>query len=144
MPVKIIFTLIIVIIIKCIILIKYKTSNLFTLLEYYILTLDFFKLKIFCVFLTLIGIPTSLYDSNLEWDYMNCWPQLQSMVIFGLQSTKSERAKKVAFNFANLWVYTNYVGYNQTRTLFQKVNQIIIDINNIIKVFQFNYLFYFK
>ncbi|XP_025409742.1 trehalase-like isoform X2 [Sipha flava] len=71
-----------------------------------------------------ICIPTSLYDSNLEWDYYNCWPQLQSMVIFGLQSTKSERAKKVAFNFANMWVYTNYVGYMQTRTLFQKYSAI--------------------
>lgn len=75
------------------------------------------RLKIYC-----IGIPTSLYNSGLDWDYNNCWPQLQSMVIFGLQSTKSERAKRVALNFASSWVHTNYVGYNRTKTLFEKVN----------------------
>lgn len=69
-----------------------------------------------------IGIPTSLYNTNLDWDYYNCWPQLQSMIIFGLQSTRSQKAKQVAFNLASSWVHTNFVGYNMTKTLFEKVN----------------------
>lgn len=81
------------------------------------------------------GIPTSLYNTAFEWDYYNCWPQLQSMVIFGLQSTKSERAKRVAFNFASSWVKTNFVGYGQTKTFFEKViktNMIKIKYCNIL------------
>lgn len=68
-----------------------------------------------------IGVPTSLYNTGLDWDYHNCWPQLQSMVIFGLQSTKSKRAQKVALNLANSWVKLNFVGYNESNTLFEKV-----------------------
>jgi len=69
-----------------------------------------------------IGVPTSLYKTNLDWDYYNCWPQLQSMIIFGLQSTRSEKAQKVALNLASSWVNTNFMGYNEKKTLFQKVN----------------------
>ncbi|XP_026818194.1 trehalase-like isoform X2 [Rhopalosiphum maidis] len=71
-----------------------------------------------------ICVPTSLYNTGLDWDYFNCWPQLQSMIIFGLRSTKSEKAQKVAFNLASSWVYTNFAGYNMTRTLFEKYSAI--------------------
>lgn len=69
-----------------------------------------------------IGVPTSLYKTGLDWDYHNCWPQLQSMIIFGLHSTRSEKAQIVALNLASSWVNTNFVGYNHSKTLFEKVN----------------------
>ncbi|XP_022168523.1 trehalase-like [Myzus persicae] len=71
-----------------------------------------------------ICVPTSLYNTYLDWDYHNCWPQLQSMIIFGLQSTRSEKAQKVALNLASSWVNTNFVGYNRTKNLFKKYNAI--------------------
>lgn len=71
-------------------------------------------------------VPTSLYNTGLDWDYNNCWPQLQSMIIFGLHSTRSEKAKQVALNLASSWVHTNFVGYNKTRTLFEKYSAITL------------------
>lgn len=78
-----------------------------------------------------IGVPTSLYNTYLDWDYHNCWPQLQSMIIFGLQSTRSEKAQKVALNLASSWVNTNFVGYNRTKNLFKKVNYCYLLITSI-------------
>ncbi|XP_025201999.1 trehalase-like [Melanaphis sacchari] len=71
-----------------------------------------------------ICVPTSFYNTGLDWDYFNCWPQLQSMIIFGLHSTRSKKAQKVAFNLASSWVNTNFVGFNQTGTLFKKYSAI--------------------
>ncbi|KAF0751365.1 trehalase-like, partial [Aphis craccivora] len=74
-------------------------------------------------------VPTSLYNTGLDWDYYNCWPQLQSMIIFGLHSTRSEKAKQVALNLASSWVHTNFVGYNNTGTLFEKYSAITLGSN---------------
>ncbi|CAI6345384.1 unnamed protein product [Macrosiphum euphorbiae] len=79
-------------------------------------------------------VPTSLYNTNFDWDYNNCWPQLQSMIIFGLQSTRSEKAQKVAFNLASSWVNTNFAGYNKTKTLFEKYSAIKLGSNGEDKV----------
>ncbi|VVC44698.1 Six-hairpin glycosidase-like,Glycoside hydrolase, family 37 [Cinara cedri] len=77
-----------------------------------------------------ICIPTSLYKSGLEWDDTNCWPQLQSMIIFGLQATRSERAKIVASNFASSWMHTNFVGYKNTNSIFQKYSAVKLGSEN--------------
>ncbi|VVC33385.1 Six-hairpin glycosidase-like,Glycoside hydrolase, family 37 [Cinara cedri] len=78
------------------------------------------NLKLNCVFC----VPTSLYESSQQWDYPNCWPPLQSMLIFGLDSTTSEKAKMCAFNLADAWIKTNYAGFQKTGYMFEKYSAI--------------------
>ncbi|XP_050538011.1 trehalase-like isoform X2 [Daktulosphaira vitifoliae] len=71
-----------------------------------------------------LGVPTSTQNTTQQWDHPNCWPSLQAMAIFGLDQTKNSRAQKVAFNIANSWVYTNYIGYYNTGFMFEKYNAV--------------------
>ncbi|XP_050422492.1 trehalase-like isoform X1 [Adelges cooleyi] len=73
-----------------------------------------------------LGVPTSLFNSTQQWDYPNCWPALEAIVIFGLDMTDSPRAKEVAYNLASAWVYTNYVGFKKTGYMFEKYSAIYL------------------
>uniref|UniRef100_A0A8D8LCN1 Trehalase n=1 Tax=Cacopsylla melanoneura TaxID=428564 RepID=A0A8D8LCN1_9HEMI len=66
------------------------------------------------------GIPTSLRNSTQQWDFPSCWPPLQAMVIQGLDRTYDIKAQLVAYNLASKWVFTNYIGYSRTGTMFEK------------------------
>lgn len=69
------------------------------------------------------GIPTSLRNTGEQWDWYNCWAPLQGATIFGLINSKSARAEYVAFNLADSWVYTNYVGFQKTGFIYEKVSR---------------------
>ncbi|KAJ7990155.1 hypothetical protein DPEC_G00297390 [Dallia pectoralis] len=66
------------------------------------------------------GVPTSLVDSDQQWDYPNAWPPLQHMLIEGLSSQPSDEAKKLAFNLAQNWIRTNWLAYNKYDAMFEK------------------------
>lgn len=69
----------------------------------------------------ILGVPTSTVNSTQQWDYPNCWPPLQAMVIQGLDRTNYKPAQTVAINLAKSWINTNYVGYVNSGTMFEKV-----------------------
>jgi len=60
-------------------------------------------------------------NSSQQWDYPNCWPPLQAMVIQGLDRTNYKPAQTVAINLAKSWINTNYIGYINSGTMFEKV-----------------------
>ncbi|XP_050422489.1 trehalase-like [Adelges cooleyi] len=72
----------------------------------------------------LICVPTSNVNSSQQWDYPNCWPPLQAMVIQGLDRTKYKPAQTVALNLAKSWINTNYVGYANSGTMFEKYSAL--------------------
>ncbi|VVC44697.1 Hypothetical protein CINCED_3A004273 [Cinara cedri] len=72
----------------------------------------------------LICIPTSNVNSSQQWDYPNCWPPLQAMVIQGLDRTNYKPAQTVAINLAKSWINTNYVGYITSGTMFEKYSAL--------------------
>lgn len=73
---------------------------------------------------TYYGAPTSLRNSTQQWDFPNCWPPLQAMVIQGLDRTYDITAQLVAYNLASKWVYTNYIGFSRTGTMFEKYDAL--------------------
>ncbi|XP_060878731.1 trehalase-like [Metopolophium dirhodum] len=72
----------------------------------------------------LICVPTSNVNSSQQWDYPNCWPPLQAMVIQGLDRTNYKPAQTVAINLAKSWINTNYVGYITSGTMFEKYSAL--------------------
>lgn len=67
------------------------------------------------------GIPTSTYTSSEQWDFPNAWPPLQAFIIQGLDRTEQKLAQQVAQNLADVWLRSNYVGYAEKSTMFEKV-----------------------
>nr|XP_053607357.1 uncharacterized protein LOC128673501 [Plodia interpunctella] len=66
------------------------------------------------------GVPTSILNSGEQWDYPNAWPPLQSILIFGLDKSGDEGAKKLAKEQAKLWLRANYIGYSTWQKMFEK------------------------
>lgn len=77
---------------------------------------------IYTIFFLNSGVPTSNVNSSQQWDYPNCWPPLQAMVIQGLDRTNYKPAQTVAINLAKSWINTNYVGFITSGTMFEKVS----------------------
>ncbi|CAH1404306.1 unnamed protein product [Nezara viridula] len=57
------------------------------------------------------GIPSTLIHSGEQWDYPNAWPPLQYIFIVGLENTGDVHAQRVAYDWAEKWVRSNYEAY---------------------------------
>nr|XP_018912029.1 PREDICTED: trehalase-like [Bemisia tabaci] len=73
-----------------------------------------------------IATPTSFVNSTQQWDFPNAWAPLQAILIDGLGKTGSSRARKIALQLANNFVYTTRVGLNSTGFMFEKYDAIEI------------------
>jgi len=62
-----------------------------------------------------------MFVSGQQWDNPNAWPPLQAFIIQGLDRTKDENAQRVARNLADVWLRTNYKGFEKHRVMFEKV-----------------------
>ena len=67
------------------------------------------------------GVPTSLLKSGQQWDFPNAWPNLQHMLIKGLDSLENSEAKLLAFDLAQKWINTNFDVFDRTGHMFEKV-----------------------
>ena len=72
------------------------------------------------------GIPATLFHSGEQWDYPNAWPPLQYMVIFGLESTGDVHAQKVAYDWAEKWVRSNFEAYTTSNAMFEKYDSTVV------------------
>ncbi|XP_060862084.1 trehalase-like [Metopolophium dirhodum] len=66
------------------------------------------------------GTPTSMYVSSQQWDYPNAWPPLQAYIIQGLDRTEHSCAQQVAAKMAEVWLSTNYKGFAEKSTMYEK------------------------
>lgn len=66
------------------------------------------------------GTPTSLVHSGEQWDFPNAWPPLQSFLVYGLLNTRNKHAEDLANRLAQNWVKSNYLGFNETKEMFEK------------------------
>ncbi|XP_072049493.1 trehalase-like [Amphiura filiformis] len=66
------------------------------------------------------GIPTSLHDTDQQWDYPNAWPPLQEIVIQAFDSSSLPKAKEYAFKLAQNWTITNWKAYKKKGIMFEK------------------------
>lgn len=63
------------------------------------------------------GVPTSLNETEEQWDFPNAWPPLQDMMETSLrESGKSD----LAFELAKKWIDTNYLSWKETGHMYEK------------------------
>lgn len=67
------------------------------------------------------GVPNTLQNTNEQWDFPNVWAPMQHMLVMGLDSLDNAEAKELAFSWAQRWVRGNYLTYNKTHSMFEKV-----------------------
>ncbi|XP_022159968.1 trehalase-like [Myzus persicae] len=75
------------------------------------------------------GIPTSMYSSSQQWDFPNAWPPLQAFIIQGLDKTQQQNAKQVAVRLAEVWLRTNYHGFTNNESMFEKYDALALGIS---------------
>jgi alpha,alpha-trehalase len=71
------------------------------------------------------GFLTSLTHTNQQWDYPNAWPPLQDILISGLENLGTDLSKRTATTLALSWINSNFLGWCQNHTMFEKYNALI-------------------
>ncbi|KAI5634840.1 trehalase domain-containing protein [Phthorimaea operculella] len=66
------------------------------------------------------GVPMSLIHSGEQWDFPNAWPPLVSVVVNALEALDSEDGYKLAFEVAQTWVRSCYIGFKKSKQMFEK------------------------
>lgn len=66
------------------------------------------------------GVPTSLVNSEEQWDYPNAWAPLQHILVEGLRLSPYPEAHDLARNLAQKWVYNNWKTFKMTKSMFEK------------------------
>ncbi|CAI6359608.1 unnamed protein product [Macrosiphum euphorbiae] len=72
------------------------------------------------------GVPTTLMETDQQWDQPNAWPPLQYIMVMSLQNTDNEDAKVMAAKIASKWLCTNFVAYygDKKYKMYEKVSPI--------------------
>ena len=66
------------------------------------------------------GLPTTVSKTGQQWDFPNCWPPLEHMVVQGLEKTGLAQAKDLAFGIAEKRVRGAYVNFLHKGHMFEK------------------------
>lgn len=72
------------------------------------------------------GIPTTFNQTGEQWDYPNAWPPLQYIMIVALNNTGHLHAQELAFELADRWVRTNFIAFNETKSMYEKVSNSLV------------------
>lgn len=67
------------------------------------------------------GVPNTLRASGEQWDYPNAWPPMQYTAIEALRALNDTQTDQIALSWTSRWVLTNFLAYNRTRYMFEKV-----------------------
>jgi alpha,alpha-trehalase len=69
------------------------------------------------------GVPTSLNNSGQQWDFPNAWPPLQWFAIVGMINVNNSAIRELSFNLTSRWIQTNWKGWIETASMYEKVTQ---------------------
>jgi alpha,alpha-trehalase len=67
------------------------------------------------------GVPTSLNISGQQWDFPNCWPPLEHLLVMGLERTNINKAKELAFRIARSRIRGALANFKSRGHMFEKV-----------------------
>ena len=67
------------------------------------------------------GFPSTLSQTGEQWDFPNCWPPLEHMMVQGLEKTELPEAKELAFQLAEKRVRSAYFNFLKSGHMFEKV-----------------------
>lgn len=69
------------------------------------------------------GVPNTLRQAGEQWDYPNAWPPMQYIAIESLRGLNDANADRLAMKWTSRWVQSNYIAYQRTHAMFEKVRQ---------------------
>lgn len=72
-----------------------------------------------------VGVPNTLFETGEQWDYPNVWPPMQYILIEALRALNDSKANEMALSWTARWVLSNFVAYNRTHAMFEKVRSAI-------------------
>ena len=67
------------------------------------------------------GVPSTVVKTGEQWDFPNCWPPLEHMLVHGLDKTNLPEAKCLAFKIAQKRIQGAYVNFLETGNMYEKV-----------------------
>lgn len=75
------------------------------------------------------GVPTTHLQTGQQWDFPNCWPPLEHMLVKGLRNCDDNDAKQLAYDIAARRVNSSYVNFMGKGHMFEKY-----DATSLLKV----------
>ena len=75
------------------------------------------------------GVPTTFTYSGQQWDFPNCWPPLEHMMVQGLENTGLDKAKELAYKVASKRVLGAYNNFLDKGHMFEKY-----DASNMMRI----------
>ena len=73
------------------------------------------------------GLPTTLSQSGQQWDFPNCWPPLEHIIVQGLEKTEIPEAKELAYLIAEKRVRGAYTNFLNQGHMFEKYDATSIN-----------------
>ena len=67
------------------------------------------------------GIPSTTLKTGEQWDFPNCWPPLEHMLVQGLEKTGLPEAKNLAFRLAEKRIQSAYLNFLKKGNMYEKV-----------------------
>ena len=80
------------------------------------------------------GIPATELETGQQWDFPNCWPPQEYMVVMGLEKTGIPEAKELAFQLAAKRIRGSYLNFTSLGHMFEKVINIGVHLIHKMKV----------
>lgn len=68
------------------------------------------------------GVPNTLVQSGEQWDYPNVWAPMQYIIVEGLRNLEDDKTNDLAYSWTSRWVRSNYIAYNKTEAMYEKVS----------------------
>jgi len=68
------------------------------------------------------GIPTTVRETDQQWDFPIAWAPLQYIMVKGLDNTGHRDAKILASKIASKWICNNYLVLKKTSLIYEKVS----------------------
>lgn len=72
------------------------------------------------------GLPATVEHTGEQWDYPNSWAPLNWIVIKALNNTGDPWAQRLALEIAQRWVRNNYLVFNDTSHMYEKVSTSLL------------------
>ncbi|CAH0485294.1 unnamed protein product [Peronospora farinosa] len=70
------------------------------------------------------GVQTTTSVTGQQWDAPNAWPPLQDIIIEGLQTAGTEKARALAKRLVKTWVEAGFVAWQRTGFMFEKYSAL--------------------
>jgi len=68
------------------------------------------------------GIPTTVRETDQQWDFSIAWAPLQYIMVKGLYNTGHRDAKILASKITSKWICNNYLVFKKTSLMYEKVS----------------------